>query len=145
MNNQPITLKTIALGIIGIFFILVIVIVVIALVTTPPLTPEEERIEQMKELPDSCYGVNSIDTELYPTGEECLKAIGHRIYEYCLSEETKLAEKGAEARAQICQVSIVRKLIDQCKDSDDQGVFSVSPDVCAMENLIYAYQNLIPK
>ena len=139
--------KKIIYGIIG----LVIVIVIgVALVSSnsndvPTESTEEARIAQLEKLPDSCHGVDSIDTELYPTGEQCLKAIRDRIYEYCLSTDTKPTEQGSEARAQTCKSYIIQKLESQCKNSNNQGAFSTPYDVCVMVNLEWAYQTFIPK
>jgi len=103
-------------------------------------TQEEARIAQMTELPASCYGVASTETWLYPTGEECIKAIGDRINEYCLSETN-----GNKAQADACVTKVISLMDRNCQDSDDQGFLSVSYEVCMMSELTFAYQNLIPQ
>ncbi len=111
------------------------------------LTRQEElkqqealRIAQLKELPTSCYGVNSIETYLYPTGKACIKAIDDRINEYCLSETNE-----NKAQADACVVKVYSLMDRNCQGSDDQGFLSVSYEVCMMSELRFAYQNLIPK
>lgn len=101
---------------------------------------EELRIEQMEELPSSCDGVNSIEPGLYPTGEQCLELIDERIFAYCLSENNN-----DETKAYGCMGTVYALMDRNCKDSDDQGVLSVSYEVCMMTELVFAYQNLIPK
>jgi len=103
---------------------------------------QQQKATQIKTstaLPSSCSGVNSIETYLYPTGQQCINAIDDRVNEYCLSETN-----GNKVQADAC-VDKVYSLIDRnCQDSDDQGFLSVSYEVCVMSELRFAYQNLIP-
>jgi len=101
---------------------------------------EEQRIQQFKELPSSCDGVDSTETWLYPTGEQCMKKIEQRFYDWCLSEERKLGDKGAEARAGICVADISIRLFQTCKNP----VLS-STEVCIMNSMKHLYRNLIPE
>ncbi len=100
---------------------------------------ESLRIEKLKVLPDSCYGVNSIETELYPTGEKCLELIDERIFAYCLAENNNNDDKAWGCFGQ------VYALMDRnCKGSDEQGMLSVSYEACFMYQMVSAYQKLIP-
>ena len=101
---------------------------------------EALRIEKLSELPESCYGVNSVETWLYPTGQQCIDEINQRFYDWCLSEERKLTETGAAARADLCVIDIQRRLVQTCADP----VLS-SPEVCLMNSMQHLYSNLIPE
>jgi len=109
---------------------------------------EEQRAKEVEESWNTAYekycpGVDAVDVELYGTQAElCLLAITGLFYDWCLQEELKISKTGAEDRALECQQDIISRLVKQCEDSDDQGVFSVSPDVCTMSNLKYVYQEL---
>ncbi len=96
---------------------------------------EESRIEQMKQLPESCYGVNSIEEGLYSTSEKCLELIDERIFEFCLSENNN-----DETKAYGCMGQAYTLMDRNCSDSELSYY-----KVCMMSELKYVYQNLIPK
>lgn len=96
-------------------------------------------IEKLTQLPDSCYGVNSIETELYPTGEQCLELLDERIFDFCLAENND-----DETKAMTCFTQAYAIMDGHCRDSDEQGLLSISYEVCFMSEMVYAYQNLIP-
>ena len=98
---------------------------------------EELKIQQMKQLPESCYGVNSIETNLYPTGEECLELLDERIFDFCLAENND-----DETKAMTCFVKAYSAIDDNCRDSDNQGMLSISYEVCFMSEMVYLYQEI---
>lgn len=101
---------------------------------------ETLRIAQMKQLPASCKGVDSTETYLYPTADKCVEEIGQRFYDWCLSEERKVAEKGAEARANLCLTDIAIRLAQLCEDP-----VIGSSELCMMNSMQDLYRKLIPE
>ena len=75
--------------------------------------------------------VNSLGFKFY---------FNQRFYDWCLSEERKLTETGAAARADLCVIDIQRRLVQTCADP----VLS-SPEVCLMNSMQHLYSNLIPE
>ena len=100
---------------------------------------EAERLENLKQLPVECDGVDSIETYLYPTGEECLELIDERIFAYCLDQSNN-----DEAKASVCFAQAYMLMDRNCRDSDDQGWLSYPYEVCVMMELKYAYEAMAP-
>lgn len=98
---------------------------------------EEFKIQQMKQLPESCYGVGSIETNLYSTGEECLELLDERIFDFCLVENND-----DETKAMICFVKVYSAIDGNCRGSDNLGMLSVSYEVCFMSEMVYLYQEI---
>lgn len=99
------------------------------------LSENNAPITYSSDLPESCDGVTSIDTELHPTGEECVKLINDRIFAYCLAENND-----DESTAQGCRAEVFMFMDQNCRD-DDQ----IPYNTCMMSELKQSYQNLIPK
>jgi len=100
-------------------------------------TVEEKQIEKisqtakMKQLPDSCKGVNSIETELYPTGPACLSALLSRTYDMCES-----LTDGNRSQTEKCVDDFKERLAQQCANPT-----TGSTEVCIM----YIWKELYPK
>ena len=90
-------------------------------------------------IPESCRYVSSIETELYPTGEQCLEELDSGIMEYCLSQNN-----GNQEQAWGCFGKIYALIDNDCKDSEEQGFLSISYEVCFFENMVMAYEKLTP-
>jgi len=101
---------------------------------------EAPRIQKLKELPASCDGVLTTETHLYPTADECVRKIMDRVSDWCLSEEKKIAETGAEARADICVVGFTSGLAELCEDP-----VTGSTELCVMRTLQDLYPKMIPE
>jgi len=92
-------------------------------------------IQEMKTLPASCSGVNSMELDIYPTGKQCFSALNKRVEEWCLSESN-----GNSGLADDCVTQFYLKLAQQCKDP---AIGSV--EVCLMYTLKELYPKLIPE
>jgi len=101
---------------------------------------EAPPIQKLKELPASCDGVLTTETSLYPTADECVRKIMDRVSDWCLSEEKKIAETGAEARADICVVGFTSGLAELCEDP-----VTGSTELCVMRTLQDLYPKMIPE
>ena len=100
----------------------------------PEISENNEPITYSSELPGVCEGVTSIETELHPTGDECVKLINDRIFAYCLSENN-----GEESVAQGCRAEVFMIMDQNCKDNEQ-----LSYNTCMMTELKQSYQNMIP-
>jgi len=101
---------------------------------------EAPRIQKLEELPASCDGVLTTETNLYPTADECVRKIMDRVSDWCLSEEKKIDEAGAEARADICVAGFTSGLAELCKDP-----VTGSTELCVMRTLQDLYPKMIPE
>lgn len=102
------------------------------------LEQDRLRIEQYQTLPKVCDGVFSIESNLYPTGEECMELIDERIFEFCLSKNN-----GNEDMAWGCFGKTYALIDDNCIDSDED-LLSVSYEVCFMNQMRFLYENIPP-
>lgn len=70
-------------------------------------------------LPESCKGVDSIETDLYPTGKECLAELKAKIMTFCGFDQK-------------CMDDFDNRMYNQCGDDK----------VCTMSTLQSIYQQL---
>lgn len=98
------------------------------------ISEKEEPVTYSSELPKECDGVTSIETELHPTGEECMKLLNEQIFVYCLSENNE-----DESIAQGCRAKVFMQMDQNCKENE-QSPYST----CMMTELKQAYQNMVP-
>jgi len=101
---------------------------------------EAPPIQKLKELPASCDGVLTTETNLYPTADECVRKIMDRVSNWCLSEEKKIDEAGAEERADICVAGFTSGLAELCEDPA-----TGSTELCVMRTLQDLYPKMIPE
>ena len=101
---------------------------------------EAPPIQKLKELPASCDGVLTTETNLYPTADECVRKIMDRVSDWCLSEEKKIDEAGAEERADICVAGFTSGLAELCEDPA-----TGSTELCVMRTLQDLYPKMIPE
>jgi len=80
-----------------------------------------------KQLPTSCYGVDSMELDIYPTGKQCFAALNKRVEEWCLSQSKD------------CVTQFYLKLADTCEDPVIGSV-----EVCLMYTFKEVYPKLIP-
>lgn len=78
-----------------------------------------------KQLPTSCYGVNSMELDIYPTGKQCFAALNKGVEYWCSNQKS-------------CVNQFYLKLADLCEDP----VLS-SVEVCLMYNLKDMYPKLV--
>ena len=98
------------------------------------MSEENEPVTYSSELPKECDGVTSIETELHPTGEECMKLLNDQIFVYCLSENNE-----DESIAQGCRAEVFMQMDQNCKENE-QSPYST----CMMTELKESYQNMVP-
>jgi len=99
---------------------------------SPPVleTKQKEKVVQTtkqlpKQLPTSCYGVDSMELDLYPTGKQCFAALNKGVEYWCSNQKS-------------CVNQFYLKLADLCADP----VLS-SVEVCLMYNLKDLYPKLV--
>lgn len=107
--------------------------------SVPKETPQISKsiptsIDEMKQLPDSCKGVNSMELELYPTGKQCFAALNDRVEQWCLSQSN-----GNDSLAKGCVTEFYLRLTELCEDPVIGSV-----EVCLMYNFKDLYSKLIP-
>ena len=102
--------------------------------TQPEVSEENEPITYSSELPKECDGVTSIETELHPTGEECVKLLNEQIFVYCLSENNE-----DESIAQGCRAETFMQMDQNCKENEQSPY-----NTCMMTELKESYQNMVP-
>jgi len=97
---------------------------------TKQKTLQKEKVVQTtkqlpKQLPTSCYGVDSMELDLYPTGKQCFAALNKGVEYWCSNQKS-------------CVNQFYLKLADLCADP----VLS-SVEVCLMYNLKDLYPKLV--
>ena len=98
------------------------------------ISESNESVTYSSELPKECDGVNSVETQLHPTGEECMKLLNEQIFVYCLSENNE-----DESVAQGCRAEVFMQMDQNCKENEQS-----SYNTCMMTELKQAYQNMVP-
>lgn len=91
-------------------------------------------------LPVSCDGVVTTESYLYPTADQCIKDLTQGFSVWCLSEERKLSEQGAEDRAKLCMRDIALRLVELC----EEPVIG-SQELCLMNSMQHLYKGMIQK
>ena len=78
-----------------------------------------------KQLPTSCYGVDSMELDIYPTGKQCFAALNKGVEYWCSNQKS-------------CVNQFYLKLTEQCADP---AIGSV--EVCLMYTLKELYPKLV--
>ncbi|WP_338037100.1 hypothetical protein [Nitrosopumilus maritimus] len=102
--------------------------------SNPEISKEDEPVTYSSELPKACDGVTSVETQLHPTGEECVKLLNEQIFVYCLSENNE-----DESIAQGCRAKALMQMDQNCKGNEQSPY-----NTCMMTELKQAYQNMVP-
>ena len=100
----------------------------------PDISEENEPVTYSSELPKACEGVTSVETQLHPTAEECVKLLNEQIFVYCLSENNE-----DESIAQACRAKALMQMDQNCKENEQSPY-----NTCMMTELKQAYQNMVP-
>ncbi|WP_428323939.1 hypothetical protein [Nitrosopumilus sp.] len=98
------------------------------------MSEKNEPVTYSSELPKACDGVTSVETQLHPTGEECMKLLNEQIFVYCLSENNE-----DESIAQGCRAEAFMQMDQNCKENEESPY-----NTCMMTELKQAYQNMVP-
>lgn len=100
--------------------------------TTSKSEPEKDSVTR-RELPESCNGVLSTESDLYPTADECATLLYLDLYAPCYNDPT-LSESGREA----CLDKLDRMLDDNCRTLEKS--LGIKYEVCVMDTLKRVYQ-----
>jgi len=127
-------------GIVAVVFVVIIVgsivfVIVINLLYTDGSKAEEtDKINTVKRaLPESCDGVLSTESYLYPTADECATLLYLDLYAPCYNDTT-LSESGREA----CLDNLDRLLDENCRTLEKS--LGIKYEVCVMDTLKRTYQ-----
>ena len=96
-------------------------------------------IHPTTQLPESCDGVVTTETNLYPTEDQCVNEMGQIFHNYCLSKEKKISVESAETRADDCYAEITLRLVLLCEDP-----VIGSQELCMMMNMQHLSRTMIP-
>ena len=135
---------------IGFGVIIVIIVIVVGVVVwaiepgeTEPAPNEskiiqressDETVKEKIELPESCDGVASTETWLYPTAEECMTMLYFVIYSPCWNN-SDLSQTEIDA----CMDRIDYAIDQSCK-AGEEGLLGIKYEVCVMHTLKELYQ-----
>lgn len=137
-------------GIIGLVLIGIIIVIIVGVVVwamgpgETETVPNESRSIQEEssdetsikkiELPESCDGVASTETWLYPTAEQCLTSLYFVIYSPCWNNND-LSQTEIDA----CMDRIDYAIDQSCK-AGEEGLLGIKYEVCVMHTLKELYQ-----
>ncbi len=110
---------------------------VCATVNVTPVEPTTIAVQRTEEMPQSCDGINAVRDDLYPNLDECLDAIVERINFACYAKSN-----GDEYETIACVSDLASSLNEQCQDSEDMGLLSVSYESCLWNQYSNVYKKL---
>ena len=97
------------------------------------------QAEKLRGLPVSCDGVDTTESWLYPTADQCAKDMGKGFYNWCLEKAKKeVSAEDAEARAGLCMGAISIRFGQLCADP-----VIGSQEFCLMNSMQDLYRRLV--